>query len=40
MKTSRPRALVLSVLALLASGLAVTATTAPAVADGPGVGTP
>ncbi|KRF34990.1 hypothetical protein [Nocardioides sp. Soil805] len=40
MTSSRPRALVLSVLALLASGLAVTTTTAPAVADGPGTGTP
>ena len=40
MDLSRPRALVVSVLALLASGLAVTTTATPAVADGPGTGTP
>lgn len=40
MNFSRPRALVLSVLALLTSGLAVTTTAAPALADGPGQGTP
>lgn len=40
MNRLRPRALVLSALALLASGLAVTTTTAPAQADGPGSGTP
>jgi hypothetical protein len=40
MNFSRPRALVLSVLALLSSGLAVTTTAAPALADGPGQGTP
>jgi hypothetical protein len=40
MNRLRSRALVLSALALLASGLAVTTTTAPAQADGPGSGTP
>lgn len=40
MNPARPRTLVLSILALLASALAVTSTAAPAHADGPGVGTP
>jgi hypothetical protein len=40
MNLARPRALVLSVLALLTSTLAVTGAAAPAHADGPGVGTP
>ena len=40
MNHARPRALVLSVLALLASTLAVTGVATPAQADGPGVGTP